>query len=168
MLLALVGLAVYALVILPQQQRAAQATEPSASQLTATELAHALQATSTATSTATRTPTRTATATRTPQPPTATSTPVTPIFTGTTAPTSEPAGATQTVDALLTQAALAQTQAATGGPATATSATTPTVTPSALPQTGIADDLGGPGLMLASALFLLLIIFAARRLRTAE
>lgn len=165
MLLALVGLAVYALVILPQQQRAAQATEPSASQLTATELAHALQATSTATNTATRTPTRTATPTRTP---TATSTPVTPIFTGTTAPTSEPAGATQTVDALLTQAALAQTQAATGGPATATSATTPTVTPSALPQTGIADDLGGPGLMLASALFLLLIIFAARRLRTVE
>ena len=55
MLLALVALAVYALVILPQQQRAAQPTEALSEQQTATELAHALQVTNTATATNTRT-----------------------------------------------------------------------------------------------------------------
>jgi hypothetical protein len=75
------------------------------------------------------------------------------------------------VDALLTQAALAQTAANTVGPETATAdGSTPTATASALPQTGLADDLGlgGPGLMVAASLLLLLIIIAARRLRTAE
>lgn len=157
MLLALIALAVYALVILPQQQRAAP--DEGAAQVTATQIVQAQQPSNTAT--AQDTPTRTATSTRTPVPPTATNTPVTPLF------TSNPA-ATQTVESLLTQAALAQEQAAatTDPNATPTSTSTPTVTPSALPQSGLADDLGGPGILALSAGLLLAIIVTARRLRT--
>jgi hypothetical protein len=86
-------------------------------------------------------------------------------------PTAEPAGATQTVEALLTQAALAQTQVATGttsGTATATNTPGPTATASSLPQSGIGDGLGGPGVLIAAAAMLLLIIAAARRQRNAN
>lgn len=168
MLLALVGLAVYALVILPQQQAAAT-EEPglSAVQQTGTAIAHELQAT--LTSSPTTTSTRTPTPTRTEAPPTPTNTPVTPLFSSTPGgPTTEPAGATQTVDALLTQAALAQTQAAGGATATATNTPAPTATASSLPQSGIGDDLGGPGVLMLSATLMLIIIFAARRLRHAD
>lgn len=166
MLLALVGMAVYALVILPQQQ-AAEPEQPSSAQLTSTAVALALQATDTPTRTPTSTftasPTQTATDTPTDTP---TETPITPLFTNTFTATTN--AATATVDALLTQAAIAQTQAATpGASATADGSVTatPTVTPSALPDSGFADNLGIPGLLLAAAI-MLMIIFTARRLRS--
>jgi cytoskeletal protein RodZ len=164
MLLAMVGIAYYALVILPEQQ-AAEPPPLSAAEMTGTAVALALQATNTSTntitSTSTNTTTNTPTATRTS---TSTLTPITPLFTETF--TASPNGATQTVNALLTQAAVAQTQAAGTGAASATQGTpgTPTSTPSALPDSGFADNIGAPGL-LAAAAALLLIIFIARRLR---
>ena len=165
MLLSLVGLAFYALVILPQQQAAAP-EGPSSIQLTNTAVAHALQTTSTSTPTATRTSTRTPTSRATPRPPTATNTPLTPLFTVTGSPTVN--SASQTVSSLLTQAALAQTQAAaTAGPtATGGPTETPSVTASALPQSGFGDSSDAP-LLLGMAVFLLMVIFAARRLRSA-
>ncbi|MCW5874886.1 MAG: hypothetical protein KIS88_09615 [Anaerolineales bacterium] len=153
MLLALIALAVYALVILPGQ-RAAE--EPEVAQATATQLVQAQQPSNTPTNTLV--PTRTATATRTPVPPTATSTPVTPLF------TTNPE-ATQTVEALLTQAALAQAQAAATTDPDATATSAPTATPSALPQSGLADDIGGPGMLALGSALLLAIIVMARRLR---
>jgi cytoskeletal protein RodZ len=163
MLLAMVGIAYYALVILPEQQ-AAEPPPLSAAELTGTAVALALQATNTPTNTSTNTNTPTVappTATRTS---TSTLTPITPLFTSTF--TEGPNGATQTVNALLTQAAVAQTQAAGTSAASATQGTpgTPTSTPSALPDSGFADNIGAPGL-LAAAAGLLLIIFIARRLR---
>lgn len=155
MLLALIALAVYALVILPRQQAAAP--EEGAAQVTSTEIVQAQQPSNTPTNTLA--PTRTATATRTSVPPTATNTPVTPLF------TSNPE-ATQTVEALLTQAALAQAQAATGDPQASATSSAPTATPSALPQSGLADDIGGPGLLALGSALLLAIIVTARRLRT--
>ena len=150
MLLALVAIVVYALVILPQQE----AAEPgiSAEQLTGTVLAQAAQVTNTATpsQTASSTPTRT----NTPRP---TNTPL-------LSPTTNPA--TATVNALLTQAALAQTQAVSPTGASPT-AGTPSSTPSALPSSGFADDIGAPGLLAAAAV-LLAVIFLARRFRNAE
>jgi hypothetical protein len=84
---------------------------------------------------------------------------VTVTETPTGGPTVHPA--TETVQALLTQAAVAQTQAAEE---------ILTVTPTAtivLPDTGFADDIGLLGMfMLGSAL--ILVIFFARRLRSAN
>jgi hypothetical protein len=74
-------------------------------------------------------------------------------------PTPDPR--TATVQALLTQAALAQTQAAQE---LLTQTATPTAT--GLPDTGFADDVGAPAL-LAMAALLILVIFVARRLRAA-
>ena len=76
-------------------------------------------------------------------------------------PTPDPR--TATVEALLTQAALAQTQAAAQ---LLTQSPTPTPTATGLPDTGIMDDLGAPT-MLAIAGLLILVIFIARRLRAA-
>jgi LPXTG-motif cell wall-anchored protein len=59
---------------------------------------------------------------------------------------------TATVSALLTQAA--------------STATTRTPTVTALPVTGFAEDVGVPGLV-GLALVLIVVIFLARRLRTA-
>src|SRR3990172_2876474 len=164
MVLALIAMVYYALVILPAQRSAAPAQTETA----------AVLATSTASRTASATPSLTLTAsatnTETLPPPSDTplpsETPITPIF------TADPA--TATVNALLTQAALAQTEAATGAAATNTSApvdgstaaptNTPTVTPSALPASGFAEDVGAQGL-LAMAAVLLAVIFLARRLR---
>lgn len=162
MLLAMVGIAYYALVILPEQQ-AAEPPPLSAAELTGTAVAVALQATDTPTNTSTSTNTTTNTPTAT-QTSTSTLTPITPLFTNTF--TASPNGATQTVNALLTQAAVAQTQAAGTSAVSATQGTpgTPTSTPSALPDSGFADNIGAPGL-LAAAAALLLIIFIARRLR---
>jgi hypothetical protein len=102
--------------------------------------------------------------------PTATNTPVpsnTPVATDTQeappddgtggGPTPDPR--TATVQALLTQAALAQTQAAQE---LLTQTATPTAT--GLPDTGFADDVGAPTL-LAMAALLIVVIFVARRLR---
>jgi len=72
-------------------------------------------------------------------------------------PTPDPR--TATVQALLTQAALAQTQAAQE---LLTQTATPTAT--GLPDTGFADDVGAPTL-LAMAGLLIVVIFVARRLR---
>jgi len=65
------------------------------------------------------------------------------------------------VQALLTQAALAQTQAAQQ---LLTQTATPTAT--GLPDTGFADDIGAPTLLGMAAL-LIVVIFVARRLRAA-
>ena len=155
MLLALIAMAYYALVILPAQPSAALAT-----------------GTSSPTGSPIASLTPFSTNTETISPPTATpsltDTPVTPIF------TANPA--TATVNALLTQAALAQTAAATAGGATntptlgagtaAAPTNTPTTTPSALPNSGFAEDVGAPGL-LVMAVVLLLVILLSRRLRAA-
>jgi len=75
-----------------------------------------------------------------------TSTPVTPLVTDT------PQAVTATVGAALTQAAIAQL--------------TVVPTSTALPKTGIADQYGAPGLVLAAMVFIA-VIFLARRLRAA-
>ena len=87
-----------------------------------------------------------------PNPPTATAspTPLLAVPTDTPVPTDDPR--TATVAALLTQAAIAQQTAV------------PTST--ALPSTGFADVVGIPGL-LGMALLLVVVIFLARRLRSA-
>lgn len=153
-LLALLAIVVYALVILPRQ-----AAQPglSADQQTGTANALAIQATGSPTNTASATITRTPTPgpTRTRVAPLPTNTLITPIN-----------AATQTVNALLTQAALAQTQAVTPtGPSP--TAGSPAPTSSALPQSGFADDVGAPGLLAAAAI-LLAVVFLARRLRNAD
>jgi hypothetical protein len=166
MVLALIAMVYYALVILPNQRAAPL---PAAQQ---TQTARAL-ATNTASATnspeASNTPSATATETLPPptNTPSPTNTEITPIFTNSVEP------ATATVNALLTQAALAQTQAASQNAPTSTATTgsgvntnTPTVTPSALPQSGFAEEVGGPG-MLALAGVLVIVIVLARRLRTA-
>ncbi len=121
--------------------------------LSMTQLAQAWTPTFTATSipaTATRTPTAVVAM------PTDTPTSAAPADT----PTPDPRQAT--VDALATLNALTQTPGAAGGGAGGTV----TPTPSELPQGGFADEVGLPGLAIG-ALALLLVIFMARRLRTA-
>lgn len=147
LVLSMICLGVYALVIAPQQQpgRSAQATEIVQENTrvaqSLTETAQAEQAEPTEPATDTAVP-----ATDTPEP-TATRVVVLPSDTpeGTEAPTEEgtPAGAQQT----------------------ATPSRTPTRTPTALPQTGFADDIGLPGLLLM-AFGLLAIIAIARSIRT--
>jgi cytoskeletal protein RodZ len=150
MLFALIAIVAYALFILPQRE----AVQPvlSVEQQTGTALALVIQATdtSTPTQTASSTPSRT----NTPRPTN------TPLLSSTVDP------ATATVNALLTQAALAQTQAVSPtGPSPTPG--TPTATPRALPSSGFADDIGAPGLLAAAAI-LLAVIFLARRYRNAE
>lgn len=120
----------------------------------------------------TDTPTVTATTEPPTDTPTATQEQITPT-TGevTVAPTTEVPDQTQqgptadprtaTVQALLTQAAVAQTQAAA-----AVLTVTPTPT-QVLPDTGFIDDFGVPGL-LAAASVLVVVIFLVRRLRVAN
>lgn len=151
-LVAAACIAIYALFILPQR-RALQTAQLATLSVQNTEVARAITQTSAAlqlqaTSTPTVTPEPTATATLTP-------TPVLAIPTSTSEPTLDPR--TATVAALLTQAA--------GGVGDGTAAP-PSPTPTALPNTGFADDVGLPA-MLGMAAFLVAIIFAARRLRTA-
>jgi hypothetical protein len=153
MLLSLVAIVIYALVILPEQEPSEPG--PSAAQQTGTALAQVAQVTNTAATT--RTATASAAA------PTDTNTP---LATNTPLVTSTPDPATATVNALLTQAALAQTQAvtATGGPSPTPG--TPTATPTALPNSGFADDIGALGLIGAAGV-LLVVVILARRLRNA-
>jgi len=145
-IIGLIFVAVYMFVIRP---RTAAPTIPPT---------HTLPPTFTATVPATSTPTQAPT--DTPEP---TSTEaVIPQDDGTGGgPTPDPR--TATVEALLTQAALAQTQAAAQ---LLTQSPTPTVTATGLPDTGFADDVGAPT-MLAMAGLLILVIFIARRLRAA-
>ena len=93
--------------------------------------------------------------------PTATSTPVVNVATATNTPdpataaaggAGTPAAATATVGAALTQAAIAQQ--------------TIVVTTTALPNTGFADDVGIPGLVVMALVFMIVILLA-RRLRVA-
>ncbi len=148
LVLALIAAAVYFFVILPARPAAPLPQDEVAAQLTSTaaEVLAATEEEAAATNTATSRP-----RTNTP-----TATEITPIF---TAVVNEE---TATVQSLLTQAALAQTQAAGGVVATATA-----TLPSALPDSGFADDVGLPGLFGATAL-LLVVILLARRLRSAE
>lgn len=166
LLLALIGAAIYAFVILPGQQHDELPEDILSAVQSATAEALALQATATTEveeDTATATATRTATATATTEVPTATL--ITPIFTFAVN------AQTATVNALLTQAALSQTEVAgTSTPDSGTPATPILVTatlPSTLPQSGFADDVGLPGLFGATAL-LLAIILLARRMRAAR
>lgn len=171
MLLALLAMVYYAMVVLPQQRAALPQATP-ALELTETQIVAEIQATGSAQPTNTGTPEPSST--NTPRP-TATETlvptQITPIFTSVAQAAEN--DATATVHALLTQAALAQTEAVAGTPEAGEAASgeasatpTATVTPSALPQSGFADEVGVPGLLAAAAM-LLFLIFTARRLRTA-
>ena len=159
--LSLVCLGVYALVLQPNQRRAAE-EEPTNIVLTNTAVALGLTETAEAedfTPVPTEEPpTRapSATATESPVPtqvvvlPTDTPTP-TPF---TTLPTVAPL--TATAAAQMTQTA----EAIAGG-----GGGSPTPTPTALPSTGFADDVGLPGLVGLTFLFLV-VIFLSRRLRS--
>lgn len=136
-LLSIACLAGYALLILPSQ-RAGQEQAATAQAVQNQQVAQALTATAAALSFPT--------ATATPLP---TQTPV--IAQPTAASTSTPDPATATVAAALTQAAQAQL--------------THLPTSTALPATGIADEYGAPGLVIAG-MALIAVIFLARRLRT--
>jgi len=137
-LLSIACLAGYALLILPSQ-RAGQEQAATAQAVQNQQVAQALTATAAALSFPT--------ATATPLP---THTPV--IAQPTAANTSTPDPATATVAAALTQAAQAQL--------------THLPTSTALPATGIADEYGAPGLVIAG-MALIAVIFLARRLRAA-
>ncbi len=146
MLLTLICLGVYALIIAPQRsnQRATQVAEINAQN---TQVALSAEQTGTVAS-FTDTPTVTSI------PPTATTRPTQVVAVPTEAlVTFTPDSRTATVAALLTQAAASQG--------------TMTPTASGLPQTGFADEVGVPGL-LGLALVLIVVIFLARRLRTAS
>ena len=138
-LLSIACLAGYALLILPSQ-RAGQEQAATAQAVQNQQVAQALTATAAALSFPT--------ATTTPLP---TQTPV--IAQPTAASTSTPDPATATVAAALTQAAQAQL--------------THLPTSTALPATGIADEYGAPGLVIAG-MALIAVIFLARRLRTSS
>jgi uncharacterized protein (TIGR03382 family) len=150
MLLSLLFLAGFALLRFPDVQRQRNTAEAEA-MILGTEAAIAVRQTTEA-RVLTRTPTPTNTPTVTPLPPTPTlvvAQPASPT------PTFGPDPRTATVAALLTQAAAAQQITPT-----------PTVAVTQLPDGGFFDDVGAPGLM-ALALLLVGVIFAARRLRTA-
>jgi LPXTG-motif cell wall-anchored protein len=152
-LLILIILIILGLVILPAQSsarktQAAQVNDHNTAIAQAATQTAAQKALATATPTATAIPSATpvvaiATATATPQ---VTGTAGTPVV------AQDLSARTQTVAALLTQAA--------GGNGTATA--TPKTT--ALPTTGFADEVGLP-VMLGLALLLVVVIFVVRRLR---
>jgi hypothetical protein len=154
MVLALLCIAGLALLrYLPGQRAAQNADATNAAQATAVAFA-ASQTASAPTATATRRPTYTPTNTLAP-----TRTPVI-VLAPTKSPTIDIAIATR--NALLTQIA----KTATTG-VTKASVTPPRPTTTALPVTGIADELGTPGLIIAAFVFVV-IIFLMRRLRTAS
>ena len=149
LILALVCMVVYAMVIVPnragnQEATAAAINTQNASvQMTVDAEAQAMA----------WTPTPTLSSTPAPVTPTASNTPVVAVGDNTSTPTGPTVTAdprTATVAALLTQ------QAGSGI----------TPTPTRLPDGGFADDVGIPG-MLALAAALVVVIFLARRLRTA-
>jgi len=129
---------IWLFVIQPKNATTQQASAAQATQNA--QVQQALTATAGAVSLATETPAPT----DTPVLAEVTSTPVTPIITDT------PQAVTATVGAALTQAAIAQL--------------TVVATSTALPKTGIADQYGAPGLVLAAMVFIA-VIFLARRLR---
>ncbi len=158
LLIALLAIAAYAVLILPnrgsnQQTRVAEINATNTAIAQEAQLtAVARQVTFTPTFTATLPPTETPT-----QAPTNTSTPVL-APTSTSEPAEGPT-ATPDADATATVAALLTQQAA------GTEEPTPVPTSTALPDTGFADDFGVPGLALIAGV-LLVIIILSRRLRT--
>lgn len=158
LLIALLAIAAYAVLFLPGRDTGQQ-TQVAEVIATNTAIAEEAQLTAIAKQiTATPTPTATLEPTATPTMiPTSTSTPVlAPTNTPEPTPgegTPDPA-ATATVAALLTQ------QAGGGGG-------TPPPTATALPDTGFADDVGVPGLLLITGV-LMVIIILSRRLRTSS
>lgn len=158
LLIALLAIAAYAILILPNRgtNQQTQAAEINATNTAVAEGAQltaiARQVTFTPTFTATLPPTETSTPA-----PTSTATPVlapTNTVDPGGGPTATPdAAATATVAALLTQQAGGQEDP------------TPIPTSTALPDTGFADDFGVPGLALIAGV-LLVIIILSRRLRT--
>ncbi len=151
MLLSLICLALYALVYQPQQRRDRE-TQVAAINAQNTQLAQAAVETGLAAR-------FTATPTITPIPPTSTVTaspsPTLVIAQPTNVLVSPTIDRTATVSALLTEAAAGRLTP------------TPTLTPSALPDTGFVEDVGIPA-MVGLALVLVVVIFLARRLRTAS
>jgi LPXTG-motif cell wall-anchored protein len=145
-IIALICIVAYAMFYLPGQknQQATQVAEVNAQN---TAVALAITQTSAAVF-FTSTPTNTSTPA--PNTPTSSPTPLLAVPTDTPVPTDDPR--TATVAALLTQAAEAQLTAV------------PTST--ALPSTGFVDEVGIPGLM-GMAILLIVVIFLARRLRSA-
>lgn len=148
-LLALAGIAVYGMVLLPQRRNQA-AQQLAAVSAQNTQVAAAITQTSAAAIIAAAPATATPTATRLPGTATPTLTPVVAQATQAPAVTQAPDGRTATVAALLTQVAQANLTAV------------PTKT--ALPKTGFADDVGMPGMLGVSGL-LIAVFFLARRLR---
>jgi len=146
MLLALICLALYSLVYAPRRNNQ-QATQVAAINAQNTQVAQAAVETGLAAK-------FTATPTITPIPPTATTSPspTLVIAAPTQGPVTPTIDRTATVSALLTEAAAGRLTA--------------TPTASALPDTGFAEDVGVP-VMVGLALVLVVIIFLARRLRTA-
>lgn len=151
-LLAIAGILIYALVILPGRRD--QQTEQAATIVAQnTAVAKAITETSAALS-ATDTPT--ITPSPIPNTPTPSQTSVLAMATSTRAAAATKDARTATVSALLTQAALTtQTVVSTLGP-----------TSTALPTTGFADDVGLPAMM-GIALLLIGVILVSRRLRSA-
>lgn len=148
-IIALVLIAIYALVIMPQRRKD-QATQVAQLNSQNTQVAMAITQTSAAAA-FTRTPTSTLTRTPVPNTPTRTATLVIVVPSDTLVPTEDPR--TATVAALLTAASEAQQ--------------TVVPTSTALPTTGFADEVGIPGL-LGMAGLLVVVIFLTRRLRMAS
>ena len=161
-LLCIAGLALYR--YLPGHQAAQQVNATVAVQQANATIAvqetstvqSAIKTASVPTATATKQPTFTPTNTRVP-----TNTPVI-VLAPTKSPTFNVAIATN--NALLTQTAQHLLITVTSN--VSSTATPPKATATALPKTGIADELGTPGLI-AAAFILLVIIFIVRRLRSA-
>ena len=147
LILALVCMVIYALVILPNRGESQEAT---AAAINTQNASVAMTAEAEAQAMA-WTPTPTITETPAPVTPTETNTPVVQPTDTPTGPTVTADPRTATVSALLTQ------QAGIGI----------TPTPTGLPDSGFADDVGIPG-MIALAAALIVVIFLARRLRTAS
>lgn len=149
MLLTLACIAVFGLVYLPSSNKAKQ-TQNAQAYAQQTAMAVAAQQTMVAMNAS---PTFTATVPPTKAPPTPTTTRVVNKVATATPTSSQENAATQTVAALYTKAALTQTALA--------------LSPTALPTGGFADEVGLPGL-LAMGGVLIVVIFLARRLRTAS
>ena len=159
LLIALLAIAAYAVLILPNRDTNQQ-TQVAEINATNTAIAEQAQLTAIARQ-VTLTPTFTATVppTNTPSPaPTNTAT-STPVLAPTNTPVTEDPATTPDADATATVAALLTQQAA------GTDEPTPVPTSTALPDTGFADDFGVPGLALIAGV-LLVIIILSRRLRT--
>jgi apolipoprotein N-acyltransferase len=152
LILSMICLGIYALVIAPRQEEAriARATEivqeNTQTALSLTQTVEAERATATPAATDTQAPTAT---------PTVTPTQVVVLPSDT--PTAIPE----------TQTALTATAAAQATLDAEQQAETPTATPTALPSTGVADEAGLPGLLMAAAA-LVVVVFLARRMRSTE